>query len=245
VNNFFNDFIFIDGYFCVPLIYSYLLAFYREIFEMKTTIAITRQMGSAGSYLGEIIAARLNLRYVDREVLHRAAREFGIEPGTLTSQDEKLSSFWEKMLRGFTFGAPESRYIPPPLRSLADKELFDKQTQIMRVIAEKNDCVIVGWGASHVLLRHSKMITIFCHAPLGFRIKRVMQFYQAQNESDARKIINESDEMRKKYIAQMTGRDWACAENYDITINTDLLPLENIGEMMVNAIKQKGILTDS
>lgn len=212
---------------------------------MKLTITITRQMGSGGSYLGEIIAARLGLRYVDREVLHRAAAEFGIEPETLTSQDEKLSSFWQKALRGFTFGAPESRYTPPPLRSLNDKELFDKQTEIMRAIAQRNDCVIVGWGASHVLPRHNKMMTIFCHAPLSFRINRVIQYYHAENEHEAQKIINESDEMRKKYIAHITSRDWACAENYDFCINTKLLPLDAVAEIIINAVNQKGFLTNS
>lgn len=212
---------------------------------MKTTITISRQMGSAGSYLGHLIAQRLDIRYIDREVLQLAAEEFGVEPSVIEARAEKLSSFWEKMLRGFTFGTPDLKYAPPPLPVITDQELFDKQTEIMKILAKKNDCVIVGWGGTYVLPRHKKMMTIFCHAPLEARIQRVMKVYQAKNEEEAHEMIIESDDMRKKYIAQLTGKDWACTENYDLAINTSLLPLEKTADLIIDIIKQTGIAAKS
>jgi cytidylate kinase len=209
---------------------------------MNTTIAITRQMGSAGSYLGQLIADRLGIRYVDREVLYLAAQELGIEPLELNARAERLSSFWQNTLRGLSFSV-DAHYTPPPLRLFTDKELFDKQTEIMKEIANKNDCVIVGWGGAHVLPRHRKMITIFCHAPIAYRIERVIKVYKACDKVTAQTMIIESDEMRKNYIAQMTGKDWACAENYDLTFDTGLLSLEKIAELLIEIIKLKGIMT--
>ena len=208
---------------------------------MNATIAISRQLGSAGSYLGQIIAERLNFKFVDREVLYLAAQEFGIEPEELDARAEKVSSFWQKIFRSLSIGAPDARYTPPPLRSFSDQELFDKQTEIMKTIAKKNDCVIVGWGGAHVLPRHNKTMTVFFHAPLAFRLSRVMEIYKVKNEEKARRMIPESAEIRTRYIAQMTGTDWACAKNYNLAIDTSLLQLDDIAELIIEIIRQKGI----
>jgi cytidylate kinase len=207
---------------------------------MRTTITITRQMGSAGSYLGQLIAQNLNFRYIDHEILQLAAREFGVEPSVLTPRAEKISSFWQRTLHGLTFGSPESYYAPPSLPILTDQSLFKKQTEIMTNLAKEYNCVIVGWGSTFVLPRHSKMTTIFCHAPLTFRINRVMKVYQAPNKKSAEIMINESDKMRKKYIDRMIGKDWSCAENYDLSINTSLNSLEKMADIIIKFVKQKG-----
>src|SRR5947199_10462919 len=95
---------------------------------IKTTITISRQMGSGGSYIGQIIAKRLGLKYVDREVLHLAALEFGCDEETIEARAEKIQSFWQRILGGLTLGGPEAVYTPPPLGNFSDRELFNKQT---------------------------------------------------------------------------------------------------------------------
>src|SRR5207253_4190745 len=107
---------------------------------MKTTITISRQLGSGGSYVGQLIAKKLNLRYVDREVLQLAAKEFGCDEETVAARAERVSSFWERILSGLSFGAPEAAYTPPPLPSFSDRELFDKLGEILKKIAAKTDC---------------------------------------------------------------------------------------------------------
>lgn len=209
---------------------------------MKTTITISRQLGSGGSYIGQILATRLGLKYVDREVLHLAAQEFGCDTETVAARTERITSFWSRVLSGLTFGAPDGTYTPPPLRDFSDRELFDKQTEILKRIASKHDCVVIGWAGVGVLPRHPQMFSLFCHAPLNFRIKRSVQLGYAPNEEAARQIIQASDEMRKKYFTAMTGYDWACAENYHLTLDTSLLALETLAEIVINVLKQKRII---
>lgn len=205
--------------------------------RMKTIITITRQMGSAGSYLGQLIAKNLGIRYIDKEILSLAAQEFGVDPSILIARAEKISSFWQKTLQGFTFGSPESHYTPP-LSLITDQNLFNKQAEIIKTLTKENSCVIVGWSGAYLLPRHSKTTAIFCHAPLNFRIDRVMKVYKAKDEKSAKEVIEKSDEMRRKYIARMTGKDWSCAENYDISVNTSLLSLEKLAELTIELIKQ-------
>lgn len=209
---------------------------------MRTTITIARQLGCGGSYIGKLVSEYFGLKYIDREVLYLAAQEFGCAEQEVAARAERLSSFWERFFHGLTFGPPETPYAPPPLRKFTDKELFDKQTEILKTIAQKSDCVIVGWGSAHVLPQHPGKINIFCHAPLKFRVKRVMKIYQTQTAEQAREMISESDEMRKRYIFEMTGNDWACAENYHLTFDTSLLPLPKIAELLIELLQRKGVV---
>jgi CMP/dCMP kinase len=208
---------------------------------MKTTITISRQMGSGGSYIGQVIATNLNLKYVDREVLHLAAKEFGCDEETVAARAERVSTFWERVLNGLTFGGPESHYTPPPLRTFSDEQLFAKQTEILKRIAAKHDCVVIGWAGVHLLPRHRGTFSIFCHAPLKFRMRRVLELYN-NTLKEARTMIEESDKMRERYFEAMTGHAWTCAVDYDLSIDTSLLPLDEIAEFIIQILRQREIV---
>ncbi len=195
---------------------------------IRTTITISRQMGTGGSYIGQLIATRLGLKYVDREVLHLAAKEFGCDEETVEARREKISSFWERILGGLSFGAADSPYNPPPLRNFSDRELFNKQIEILKRIASQNDCVVVGWAGVFMLPRHRGMFSVFCHAPKSFRVKRLARIYEGLSEEKARELISESDRTRELYFNEMTDHDWTCAKNYNLSIDTSLQPLEEI-----------------
>jgi cytidylate kinase len=208
---------------------------------IKTTITISRQMGAGGSYIGQVIAKRLGLKYIDREVLHLAAKEFNCDEETIAVRSERVTSFWERVLGGLSFGAPEAAYNPPPLGNFSDRELFDKQTQILKRIASQEDCVVVGWAGVFMIPRHRGMFSVFCHAPRSFRVKRLMSIYQDLSEEKARTLIAESDRTREIYFNEMTSHDWMCAKNYNLSIDTSLQPLEEIADLIISlSHRQRG-----
>ena len=206
---------------------------------IKTTITISRQMGSGGSYIGQVIAKRLGLKYVDREVLHLAAKEFGYDEETIVARSERVTSFWERVLSGLSFGGPDAHYHPPPLGNFSDRELFEKQTQILKRIAGQEDCVVVGWAGVFLLPRHRGMFSAFCHAPKSFRVKRLMSIYKGLTEEKARALIGESDRTRELYFEEMTGHDWMCARNYNLSIDTSLQPLEEIADLIIKLTQKQ------
>src|SRR5436190_6354083 len=209
---------------------------------IKTTITISRQMGSGGSYVGQLIARRLGLKYIDREVLHLAVKEFGCDEETIAERSERVSSFWERVRGDLSFGAPEAAYNPPPLGNFSDRELFEKQTQILKRIASQEDCVVVGWAGVFMLPRHRGMFSVFCHAPKSFRLKRIMNIYHDLTEERARTLIAESDRTRELYFNEMTGHDWMCAKNYNLSIDTSLQPLEEIADLIISlSQRQRGV----
>jgi cytidylate kinase len=207
--------------------------------KARTTVTIARRMGSGGSYVGQGIARRLGLRYIDREVLHLAAESLGVDAAALEPNRERVASFWEKLFGGLTFGPPETTYAPPPLRTCTDRELFERQVEILREIAAREDCVIVGYGGAFVLPRHARMVNFYFHAPLKFRVRRIMEIYQIADRERAMQLVADSDEMRQRYFKQMIGRDWACADNYHVCVDTSMLPLPELVDRLVNFIGRR------
>lgn len=207
--------------------------------EQRITITIARQMGCGGGYVGQIIAKRLGLRYIDREVLHLAAQSLGVEDSAVEASSEKLTSFWERLFGGLTILPPESSYTPPPSRTFSDEELFQRRVEALKVIAAREDCVIVGNGAAFVLPRHRRTVNLYFHAPLKFRMRRVMEVHNLSEVSEARRMIEESDEMRRRYFEQMSHVDWTCADYYHLCMDTSIYPLAELAERLVRFIEHK------
>ena len=200
--------------------------------DSRTTVTIARRMGSGGTYIGRLIAERLGLRYVDREVLQIAAERLGLECEALEPNRERVAGFWERFLGSLSFGPPEGTYAPPPVLTYSDRALFECQTGILREMAAREDCVIVGYGAAYVLPRHARMVNIFFHAPAAYRVRRVMELYGVEKER-ARALVGESDRLRARYFREMTGRDWSCADNYHLCVDTSMSPLPELAERLV------------
>src|SRR5207302_1692921 len=150
-------------------------------------VALGRELGSGGSLIGQRVARRLHIAYVDREILAQAAQHLGIDERDLAHREERVSSFWERLLAPFAMGSPDEIYAryPPPV-ALPDAALFEAQKRVMRELAGERDCIIIGHGAFHVLKGEPGLIKVFVHAPIGFRVKPVREMFRLKSDEDAR-----------------------------------------------------------
>ena len=197
------------------------------------TVTISRLMGSGGGYVGYLVAKELGFRYVDREILREAARKLGTDVRQLEEIDGRSSSLLKSIVRSFGMGAPEAISQPPPTLPVYERELFDVQCRIMREIAEQHDAVIIGRGAFHVLSGRAGVIHIFVHAPDEFRVNRVMKVQNISDFNKERALVRESDQRRKKFIRDMTGRDWMDARNYNLCVDSSTVGFPACVEMIV------------
>jgi hypothetical protein len=69
----------------------------------------------------------------------------------------------------------------------------------------------------------------------------LQEVYPGTDEEQAQALVAESDEMRGRYIEEMTGKDWVCLQNYHLAIDTSTLPLPQIAELIAQFLKLKGI----
>ena len=206
---------------------------------MTKTVAITmaRQLGSGGSCIAQQVAKRLGYAFIDRQILEQAAKVLEIEESEVESREGRLQSFWEKWVSGFAMGAPCTLY-PAPLRWVSDEHLEQIERRLVTELAVKGNCVVLGRGGFHVLRGKVRLVNVMVHAPLEFRVERVMNIYHARNKTEAAHLIERSDHDRRRYVRAFTGRDWFDCRNYHLTIDTGKIDFASAGEMIVSFARQ-------
>jgi cytidylate kinase len=204
--------------------------------EEKTIITITRQLGSGGAYIGQIIASRLGLKYYDREIINLISKALNVNEADVAARQEHLTSLF---LSWSVFAIPVGAYRLGPLRHISDRELFDKHIEILKDITRLEDCIIVGWAGAYLLPSGSRTTHILFHAPVDFRVKRLMEINQNMSRAHAQNMVAECDSMRRNYFTEMTGKDWMSGDNYHLSCDTSVLPLQEIAETIINYIQRR------
>ena len=199
-------------------------------------VTISRQMGSGGAYLGYLAAQQLGFKYVDREILQRAARELGTDVEGLERIEEKPSSLIETIMKGFSFGAPET--VSSTGGPVYDKDLFARESRIMNDIADGCDAVFIGRAGFHALRNRPRVLRVFTCAPLEFRIDRVMQA-QKVSRSRAEALIADSDRKRAGFVRDMAGVNWLDARNYHLCIDTGTVGFESGAAIIADIVRSK------
>ena len=202
-------------------------------------ITISRQMGSGGTYIGYLAAKELGFKYLDREILRQAANKLGIEPDMLEQYDGRSASLMGNIVQSFCFGAPEMPNLPPLGRPVYNKDLFALESKIMKDVADQCSAVIVGRGGFYILKDRPNAIHIFIHAPLDYRVERLMKEQKIADTREAQKMIEESDHERTKFIRDMVSTDWCDARNYHLCIDSSVVGFAACVEMITKLVNIK------
>jgi cytidylate kinase len=204
----------------------------------RVAVTISRQTGSGGAYLGYLVAREMGFKYIDREILYRAARELGTDVGNLERIDEKSSGFIENILKGFSFGVPESTFVHPTKVPVYDRDLFAAECRIMNEIAEQHDAVFVGRAGFHALRNKPDVLRVFTHAPAAFRIERVMKMRKVDRR-EAQAIVTDSDQRRAKFVRDMVGVHWMNTGNYHLCIDSGAIDFTDSLDIIVRLVRKK------
>ena len=208
--------------------------------KAKTSITISRQTGSGGTYIGYLAAKKLGFKYLDREILQRAANEMEIEPQMLEKFDGRSTSLLEKIINSFCFGTPEIPGAPIFRKPIYDKDLFAMENKIIKQIADQCSSVIVGRGGFRILKDRPDTLNVFIHAPLDYRVKRIMK-EQKMEEKEARAMVQESDRTRTKFIRDMLDIEWTDARNFHLCIDSSVIGLSEGVEMIIKLIEKRDV----
>jgi CMP/dCMP kinase len=204
--------------------------------HQHSVITLSRQMGSGGTYIGYLLAKELGFKYADREILRQAAQYLKTDEGQLAGFEGRSSGLLMNILRGFAFGTPETTCTYPLSRPVYDRELFTLECKIMNDMADLHNVVIIGRGGFHTLGDRPGVTSVFIHAPLDFRIKRLMKVQNITNIRQARSDIEESDQSRAKFMRDMLGVSWTDSLNYHISIDSSRVSFKASVEMIMKLV---------
>ena len=200
----------------------------------RKSVAISRQQGSGGSYIGRAVAERLGFRYFDREML-RVAAEYLSERSS--EKDGQAGESWfERLGTFFANGSLDTGYVPPSPTILYEGELGGIETRLMRELVDDHVAVIVGRGAAQILRGHPGVVTVFVHAPEQWRVDRVQQVYKTADHAQALRMVRQSDQERTRFIRRVAEVDWADPRCYDLAINSMTLGLDSAVDLIVRSV---------
>lgn len=167
-------------------------------------ITISRMHGSRGKYIGKQVAKELGIPYYYKELTMIAAQESGLDKEFISKLNKENNVLHDLYL------------TTTPV-----KYAMEAQEKVIKKIAAKGSCVIVGRAADYVLRNNKNLVRIFIYAPEDYRISGIMEMY-GDNKSDAKKNVIRSDKNRSSYYKIISNRNFGDVNNYDLCIDSSI-----------------------
>ena len=196
-----------------------------NILEKQMVITISREYGSGGRYIGRLIADKLGIKLYDKDFIIRLAEKTGLSEDYIESNEQKMDLL-SSLNNGYYVGLNNS------------DDLFVKESELIKEVADKESCVIVGRCSDFILRDRKNVIKVFIYSNLEDKIKRATQYYGFDKEK-AEKEIKRRDKQRATHYKHYTEHEWNDKSNYDICINSDVLGVEKSADLICDLVKEK------
>lgn len=211
---------------------------------MNRIITVGREFGSGGRELGRRLSEALSFAYYDQEIIEEIAKETSLSAEYVRTIVEKRPFF--------SYPIHTARTLYPQSNPVLDQnmEIYSQQHKIIKALAEKSDCIIVGRCADYIL-RDMNPFRIFVYADTDSKIHRTREKAAARakalaagdvqeiadmekkegsshieddvssiNDKELKRRMDRIDKERARYYEFYTGQKWGARENYDLLINT-------------------------
>lgn len=183
---------------------------------MNRIITISREFGSGGREFGRRLSENLGFAYYDQEIVQEIAKR------TELSEKYVQQVMSHRPITSFPI------HVGRSFRMMADPNLdqsqtiFREQCTILKEIAAKSDCVIVGRCADYIL-QEEDPFRVFVYADMPSKVKRCREKNYENEELTDRELerrINAVNRRRAEYYEYYTGQKWGDRIHYDLCINT-------------------------
>ena len=209
--------------------------------KTHTIITIGRQFGSGGREIGKRLADELGIKFYDKELLSRAAKDSKICKELFETHDEKpTNSFlYSLVMDSYSFGYPSSSYTDMPI----NHKIFLAQFDTIRKIADEGPCILVGRCADYALEEYSNVLSVFIHADMDARIRRIARIYDL-TDAKAKELIKKTDKRRSSYYNYYSNKKWGAAESYNICLDSSILGIDGTAEAIEQLVALRESITD-
>lgn len=190
-------------------------------------ITISREYGSGGRYIGKLVADKLGIKFYDKEFIYKLAEETGLSEDYIEDNEQKRDTL-DSLNSGYYCGMNNA------------DELFIKESELIKKLADKESCIIIGRCADFILQDRKNVIKVYVYSNMEDRIKRATEIYGLDKEK-AEKEIKKIDKLRANHYRYYTEKEWNNYSNYDICINSDAIGVEKASELICEMVKEKSL----
>ena len=200
-------------------------------------VTISRAYGASALAVARALAERLGYRLVDEQLPVVAATLLGTSAEIVETVAERPRRFGERVLEQLGGGVPE--LTQPPANDPVPAETREAIEAAVRAEAQAGDAVIVGRMASVILAGRPDVVRVFLHAPLAWRVARVVESL-AVSEEAARAEIARIDEARRTYAREGYRVSWGDPRNYDLVLDVSRFGVDGGADVIVAAVRAAG-----
>lgn len=184
----------------------------------KVVITISREYGSGGRYVGKLLAEDLGVKFYDKELISLISKKTGLSSNYVEENDQKLAS---------------AKFVDNN-----DDKIFIAEERVIKNLAKKESCVIVGRCADFILKDNKNVVKVFLYSDEKSKENRVIKYYNVPSNK-AHSLINKVNKERKKHYKYYTNQNWDDMNNYDLALNVDSIGIKNCVTLIENYIKSK------
>jgi len=193
-------------------------------------ITISREFGSGGHEIGQLVAQKLGVDFYDRKLIELTALGSGFSQEYVELHEQKLNNALSHELYEQNYAFVDGEKSPIDL-------IFDVQSRVIREVCSQSSCVIVGRCANFVLQDKTNCLNVFIHANAAFRRQKIQSEYGIK-ASEVDKVMKKNDHERSEYCRYFTKKNWSETTNYHLTIDSSLYSVDEVANMIVQAAKK-------
>jgi cytidylate kinase len=187
---------------------------------MFRIITVEREYGCGAAEIAKQLASQLGWKLWDRELTEEIARVAKVDSSTVSRCDERCDSRFQRLVKVFLRGSYERSTKLEFEQSFDADRMVELGEQVMREIAEKGNCVIVGRGAPYHLRERADAFHVFMYAPRAEKLRRIQK--QGKGLREAEELVDTIDRDRIEFIKHYFGADWPTRSLYHVMINTSM-----------------------
>lgn len=197
--------------------------------KKRVTITIGREYGSGGREVGEKLAERLGILFLDRNILNEISGISGISVEKLMENDERASSTLRENIIPYDFDA-----------DTLSERLFDMQAEFILNKSREESCVVVGRCADVILEYQEDVVNLFIYADMEDKIRRIRNLYDLSDNQQAVKLIRKTEKIRRNYYQYYTDEIWGDRKNKALMINTSRTGVDGAVELIITYLRING-----
>ena len=190
-------------------------------------ITISRQFGSLGRTIAHRLAETLQIEFYDRDIVEETAKRMGLPVSVVSNKEEISNTAFFKRLYPLGMG----------LGSMQD-EIFSIQENIIRDLAKRESCIIVGRCADSILMDMENHLNVYVYAPAEARLKNCTQILK-MDEKTARRMIREVDRSRELYHRRYCPEYNGPSTNKDLMLDSSRFGIDKAVDLLAYIAKDK------
>ncbi len=185
--------------------------------DKKFVVTIGREFGTGGRQIAVELANMLGVELYDKGLLRQLEERYNLTQEEIDKlKGMKKSWFFETI----------------------SQDLYNDEEFIVRSLAEKESCVILGRTGFHIFRDNPNAFKVFLIADMPYRRDKVARRLNI-NEGSADLLISKVDEARENFTHTFSGKSRYDARNYDLVLNVAGLEPKQIAAFIAQCVRER------